>query len=59
MSLMPAHPAPSVAASGGDIYRQMNGGPSASFICPKISRGERGTREGQRPFSTLEAKRCA
>ena len=29
------------------------------FIGPKISRGERGTREGQRPFFFSEAQRCA
>jgi len=46
-------------ASGGDIYEKMKWGRAFEFIFSKISRGERGTREGQGPFFFTEAEPCA
>ena len=45
-----ARPAQMSDASGGDIFRQMKRAMPSSVL--QISRGERGTREGQRPFAT-------
>ena len=47
-----------VVASGGDICRPMKCTGALAFIGPKISRGERGTREGQGPFFFNEAEPC-
>jgi hypothetical protein len=45
-----ARPALMSDASGGDIFRQKMDFRLTAFSVPEISRGERGTREGQRPF---------